>query len=102
MIKEYIDSHIQEKISVKDLADLVHVNEQHLMRVFKKENGQSILEYINERRIIIASNLLKDTDYTINFIADCIGCENYSYFTKIFKKYTGFTPREYRMQFKKR
>lgn len=102
VIKEYIDSHIQEKISVKDLADLVHVNEQHLMRVFKKENGQSILEYINERRIIIASNLLKDTDYTINFIADCIGCENYSYFTKIFKKYTGFTPREYRMQFKKR
>ena len=101
VIKEYIDSHIQEKISVKDLADLVHVNEQHLMRVFKKENGQSILEYINERRIIIASNLLKDTDYTINFIADCIGCENYSYFTKIFKKYTGFTPREYRMQFKK-
>ena len=101
IIKEYIDSHIQEKITVKDLANLVHVNEQHLMRIFKKENGQSILEYINERRIVIASNLLKDTDYTINFIADCIGCENYSYFTKIFKKYTGFTPREYRMQFKK-
>ena len=100
-VKAYIENHIQEKITVKDLANLVHLNEQHLMRVFKKENGQSILEYITERRMIIASNLLKDTDYSINFISDCIGCENYSYFTKMFKKYTGFTPREYRMQFKK-
>ncbi len=100
-VREYIEAHIQEKISVGDLARLVHVNEQHLMRIFKKATGQSILEYITERRIIIASNLLKDTDYSINFISDCVGCENYSYFTRIFKKYTGFTPREYRMQFKK-
>lgn len=101
VVKNYIESHMQEKISVRDLAELVHINEQYLMRIFKRETGQSILEYITERRIIIASNLLKDTNYSINFIADCVGCENYSYFTKIFKKYTGFTPREYRMQFKK-
>lgn len=101
IVREYIEAHIHEKISVGDLANLVHINEQHLMRIFKKETGQSILEYITERRIVIASNLLKDTDYSINFISDCIGCENYSYFTRIFKKYTGFSPREYRMQFKK-
>lgn len=100
-VKQYIEDHIQEKITVKDLANLVHLNEQHLMRVFKRETGQSVLEYITERRILIAGSLLKDTDYSINFIADCIGCENYSYFTKLFKKFTGFTPREYRMQFKK-
>lgn len=100
-VKEYIEDHIQEKISVGDLANLVHINEQHLMRIFKRETGQSVVEYITERRIIIASNLLKDTNYTINFIADCVGCENYSYFTKLFKRFTGFTPREYRMQFKK-
>ena len=40
VVKEYIENHIQEKITVKDLANLVHINEQHLMRVFKKENGQ--------------------------------------------------------------
>ena len=101
IVRRYIEDHIQEKISVKDLADLVHINEQHLMRIFKRETGQSVLEYITERRILIASSLLKDTEYSINFIADCVGCENYSYFTKLFKRFTGFTPREYRMQFKK-
>ncbi len=100
-VKQYIEEHIQEKITVGDLANLIHINEQHLMRIFKRETGQSVVEYITERRIIIASNLLKDSDYTINFIADCVGCENYSYFTKLFKRFTGFTPREYRIQFKK-
>ena len=101
VVKQYIEDHIQEKITVKDLANLVHINEQHLMRVFKRETGQSVLEYITERRILIAGSLLKDTEYSINFIADCVGCENYSYFTKLFKKFTGYTPREYRIQFKK-
>lgn len=100
IVKKYIEEHIQERIYVEDLAKLVHINDQHLMRTFKRETGQSVTEYITQRRIIIASNLLKDTDYSINFIADCVGCENYSYFTKLFKKFTGFTPREYRMQFK--
>jgi len=101
VVKRYIEEHIQEKITVGDLANLIHINEQHLMRIFKRETGQSVVEYITERRIIIASNLLKDTEYSVNFIADCVGCENYSYFTKLFKRFTGFTPREYRMQFKK-
>lgn len=101
VVKRYIEEHIQEKITVGDLANLIHINEQHLMRIFKRETGQSVVEYITERRIIIASNLLKDTNHSINFIADCVGCENYSYFTKLFKRFTGFTPREYRMQFKK-
>lgn len=99
-VKAYIEEHIQEKIAVKDLAELVHINDQYLMRIFKRETGQSILEYITDRRIILASSMLKDTDYSINFIADCVGCDNYSYFTKLFKKQTGFTPREYRGQFK--
>lgn len=101
-VKSYIEDHIREKIYVEELAALIHVNDQYLMRIFKRDTGKSLTEYITERRIHIASNLLKDSGYTINFIADCVGCENYSYFTKIFKKYTGFTPREYRNQFGKK
>lgn len=99
-IKKYIEEHIREKIYVEDLAKLIYVNDQHLMRIFKKSTGQSVTEYITQRRIILASHLLKSSDYSINFIADCVGCENYSYFTKLFKKYTGYTPREYRTRFK--
>lgn len=100
VVKQYIEDHIREKIYIEDLAKLIYVNDQHLMRIFKKSTGQSVTEYITERRVVIASHLLKDTDYSINFVADCVGCENYSYFTKLFKKYTGFTPREYRNKFK--
>lgn len=102
IVKKYIEEHIQEKIYVEDLANLIHVNEQYFMRIFKRKTGQSVTEYITERRIFLASSLLKDTDYSINFIADCSGCENSSYFTKLFKKCTGFTPREYRAQFSKK
>lgn len=101
VVKQYIEEHLHEKIYVEDLANLIHVNEQYFMRLFKKETGKSVMEYISERRISLASALLKNTDKSINFIADCVGCENYSYFTKLFKKYTGYTPREYRQQFRK-
>ncbi len=100
-IREYIEEHIQEKITMKTLADHMHMNEQHLMRVFKKETGQSVLDYVTQRRIAIASRMLKETSYSINFIANCVGSENYSYFTKVFKKQTGYTPSEYRAKFGK-
>lgn len=100
-VKQYIEEHIREKITVGELAELVHINEQHLMRIFKKETGQSLVEYITKQRMLLAGELLKNTDHSINFIADCVGCESCSYFTKIFKRHTGFTPREYRQQFKK-
>ena len=101
LVMEYIDEHLRDKITIRELADLVHINEQHLMRIFRKETGRSVVEYITDRRMLTASDLLRNTDLSVNFIADCVGCENYSYFTKIFKKHTGLPPREYRMKFKK-
>lgn len=95
-VKQYIEAHLQERMYIEDLARLVHLNDRHLMRVFKRETGLSLLEYITERRIMTAGKLLRTTDHSINFIADCVGCENGSYFTKLFKKYTGLTPSEYR------
>lgn len=100
-IREYIEEHIHEKITMKMLADHMHMNEQHLMRVFKKETGQSVVDYVTQRRVAIASRMLKETNYSINFIANCVGSENYSYFTKVFKKQTGYTPSEYRAKFGK-
>ncbi len=100
-IKEYIGEHLRDKITMKYLAEQMHMNEQYLTRIFKRETGQSVLDYITDQRMITAGRLLRETDYSVNFIADCVGCENYSYFTKLFKKQTGYTPTEYRGQFKK-
>ena len=74
------------KLYVEDLARLVHVNDQYLMRLFKKETGMSLTQYINEQRILKASHLLKHSDYNINYVADLVGYENLSYFARSFKK----------------
>ena len=94
--KEYILRHIQDDICIDDIAEEVHLNAQYLMRLFKKEMGVSILEYITDERIKIAKELLVRTDYPINQVADSVGYSNYSYFTKIFRRATGESPKQYR------
>ena len=89
-IKQFIQRNLREKLYVEDLARLVHINDQHLMRIFKKETGMSLTQYINEQRLLMAGHLLKHSDYNINYVADLVGFENLSYFTRLFKN-TGFT-----------
>ena len=94
--KAYILKHIQEDICVDDIAGEVHLNASYLMRLFKKETGRSLLEYITDERVRLARDLLLDTDYPINQVADAVGYGNYSYFTRIFKRSVGVTPKKYR------
>lgn len=96
MAKRFILQHIQETIYVENVAKEVHLNEQYLMRMFKKETGVSILEFITNERIKLAKELLEKTDFPINKVADCVGYGNYSYFTKVFKRYTKESPKNYR------
>ena len=97
---QFILEHIQETIYVKEIARTVHLNEQYLMRVFKKETGLTILEYITNERISMAEELLKETDFPITKVADSVGYGNYSYFTRIFKRYTGGSPKNYRSRYR--
>lgn len=100
-VQEYIEQHLQEPIAVGDLAGHVFINAQYLMRIFKKETGKSITEYITDRRIHLAGKLLRETEHTIHFISDCVGFESSSYFIRVFKRQTGYSPGEYRNMFKK-
>ncbi len=97
-VKRYILEHIQEDIYVEEIAQQVHLNAQYLMRVFKKEEDISILEFITTERIRLAKELLAGTDYPINKVSDCVGYGNYSYFTKVFKRFTGQSPKAYRQE----
>lgn len=96
--KRYILEHIQETIYVEDIAGVVFLNAQYLMRIFKKDTGESILEFITNERIRLAKELLVKTEYPINQVADCVGYGNYSYFTKIFKRSSGMAPAAYRQE----
>lgn len=95
-VKRYVREHIQEDIYIADIAGQVFLNEQYLMRTFKKATGLSILEYITNERLRLAQELLVDTDLPINRVADAVGYGNYSYFTRLFKRNMGLTPQAFR------
>ena len=88
----------RSNIYVEEIAKEVHLNAQYLMRLFKKETDISILEFITTERIKLAEQLLEKTDFPVNKVADSVGYGNYSYFTKIFKRYTKLSPKAYRQQ----
>lgn len=95
-ICDYIDGHYHENLTRNDLAEIVYLSPDYIARLFKKETGMSLIDYITDKRIKIAKDLLKHTDLPIHVISEKVGYENYSYFTKLFKKVTKKTPRDYR------
>lgn len=96
IICDYIDMHFTEDINRNNLAEIVYLDPDYTARLFKKETGNSLLNYIIKKRIEMAKSLLSNTELSVNLISDKVGYSNYSYFTKLFKKETGFTPVDYR------
>ena len=68
----------------------------YLSRLFKKEEGINFVDYLNQYRIDVSKNLLRDVKYNVLDVADLSGFSNTRYFSKIFKKAVGITPSEYR------
>jgi len=95
-IKSYILANIEFDISISRIAKLFHYNETYLGRLFRKETGMSINDYINSRRMEIAKKLLTETDRTVINISASVGFNNVTYFNRIFKKSEGITPSGYR------
>lgn len=91
-----IDSDLTDDLSLKAQAELLNVNSSYLSTLFKKETGVTLTEYVNRKRIDHALLLLNSTNMQIHLIAQYCGIPDVNYFTKIFKKLIGKTPREYR------
>lgn len=96
---DYIYSHLQEPLTVTDIADAVHLNPNYLSTLFKKEIGISISAYIRKERIKMAENLLKYSDFSAIDISNYLCFSSHSHFIKVFKEQTGYTPKEYRNRF---
>lgn len=95
---DYIYDHLHTKITVGILAEYVDLSESYLSRLFKKEVGVGISEYIQGKKIETAQNMLIYSDYGPSDIASTLAFPSQSYFTEIFRKRTGLTPVAYRMQ----
>lgn len=95
-VHDYIHQFLHEELSLTKLAELVYLSPPYFSRLYKQMTGQGLLMYIHKTRINKAKLLLKTTDWKIHEIASAIGLESAPYFTRLFRKRTGFTPQEYR------
>lgn len=91
-----IDSDLTADLGLKTQAELLNVNPNYLSTLFKKETGSTLTEYVNRKRIEKALFLLNSTDLQISSVAQFCGIPDANYFTKLFKKQIGITPKEYR------
>ena len=95
-IKKYLESHYSEVITRKKIEELVHLNQDHINREFKKQTGYTLMEYVQHYRILMAKKMLRETTLSISEISIRTGYDSPAYFSKIFKKQTERTPLEYR------
>lgn len=92
----YIDANLSANLSLSTLADILSVSPSYLSTLFKKETGQTVTEYINRRRVHHAKQLLENTRLQIQTIAQHCGILDVQYFSKVFKRIAGMTPKAYR------
>ena len=92
-IIRYINEHITEPITLSTISAAINLSKEYTSHIFKKETGKTITDYINERKLIIAKDMVLSTSYPLTYISDRLGYENYSYFSKVFKKQFDTTPR---------
>ena len=97
-IKDYLDAHYGEKITLDALAEQFYINKFYLTRVFKEQFGQTVTGYLMQLRITQAKRLLRFSDKNIETIAQECGMSDANYFSRIFKKVEGTTPGQYRRQ----
>ena len=94
--KKYISENISKNISRAEVAACVYFNEEYFSRWFSKNTGASFKDYVMKEKLTYAKKMLENTNFSIAIIASKIGCDNFSYFSKMFKKNEGITPQEYR------
>lgn len=96
---EIVNSRQGELVRVENLAGEVHVSTDYLIRLFKKELGCTPAQFIIDRKMTAAKLRLASESTPVTELAYSLGYDNLSYFTRLFKKYTGVSPRQYRQNF---
>lgn len=97
-VKNYLDEHYAERVNLDDIADRYYINKYYLTRIFKETYGSTISSYLITIRITKAKQLLRFTDMTVDEIGTAVGMGDANYFSRMFRKVEGISPREYRKQ----
>lgn len=100
-VRNYIKEHMEEDLSLVLLSEKIHLNASYLSRLFKKETGEKLYDYILRIRMQKAAELVMEGTMKIQDIAQTVGYESVQSFNRAFKKYTGEAPVNYRKEVKK-
>lgn len=94
--REFMWNNFTRRLTLDEIAGQVHLNPQYFSVLFKRETGESVVSYLTNLRIEQAKTLLKETPQPINEIARASGFEDPDYFSRVFRRICGMSPREYR------
>ena len=100
--KRYIDVNYSKNITLDSLAAITHINKFYLAHSFTECIGQSPINYLTDRRLAACKELLISSNLSVAQVASSAGFSSQSYFSQIFRKKTGMTPRQYRSRYSKK
>ena len=100
-VTRYMQHHLSEPISTEDIAKQLYLSRPHLSQKFKKETGLTLTDFILQQKTREAKRLLRYTDKTSAAIGFYLGFSSQGHFSRVFQKYAGCTPKEYRQKFTK-
>lgn len=98
-IENYVKQHYSEEIDLNTISELLNMCPSHISNLFKKETGINFSSYLTKVRMEAAQQLLQNSDTLIYEIAESTGYSNSGYFGKVFKKFFGITPEEYKRKY---
>lgn len=91
-ILNFIEEHITEPLTLAGLSQYVSLSREYTSYIFRKETGKTLTNYINERKLLFAKELIANEKMSLKDTAAYLGYENYNYFSALFKRYLGTTP----------
>ena len=94
--RKYIEEHSREELSLRKVAKAVNMNANHLSENFKQVIGINFVEYVARTRFLTACDLLRNPKLRISEIAFAAGFQSLSQFNRVFKKFWGKSPTQYR------
>lgn len=95
-VREYIANHLDQELTRETLAECVHMNADYLGKIFKKENGISLKEYVTREKLQMACELLGKTDLPVSEVALRVGYRNFAHFSTAFRRFSGVSPVAFR------
>ena len=95
-IEKFIDENISGRITLTMISEHVHLSKEYISYIFKKNVGKTVIEYVNERKMMLAKNMIQAGEMSMKDIAENLGYENYGYFSRTFKKHFRTSPSHFK------